>query len=83
MLLTASPSLFDDPVARLFLEEVQRLAGELVRALAPPGAPSEASKERLTAQMRLVHARAGPLVARLPAEFRRSGDDEDASAPST
>jgi hypothetical protein len=76
MLLTASPSLFDDPVARLFLEDVQRLAGELARALAPPGAPSDESKERLAAQMRQVHSSAGPLVARLPAEYRRSSDDE-------
>lgn len=76
MLLTASPSLFDDPVARLFLEDVQRLAGELARALAPPGPPSAASKERLATQMRQVHSSADPLVARLPGEYRRSSDEE-------
>jgi hypothetical protein len=34
MILVASPALFDDPEARLFLEEVQRLAGTKYGALA-------------------------------------------------
>jgi hypothetical protein len=34
MILVASPALFDDPEARLFLEEVQRLAGTMYGALA-------------------------------------------------
>ena len=80
MLLTASPSLFDDPVARLFLEDIQRLAGDLYGALAAAaGAPGDAARERVAAQMRQVHASAGPLVARLPAEYRRSTDDDAAS----
>lgn len=84
MLLTASPSLFDDPVARLFLEDIQRLAGDLYRALeAAAGAPSDTARERLATQMRQVHSSAGPLVARLPAEYRRSSDDETTSAATT
>ena len=77
MLLTASPSLFDDPVARLFLEDVQRLAGELARALAAEsaGAPGDTPRQRLAAQMRQVDASADPLVARLPAEYRRSSGE--------
>jgi hypothetical protein len=69
MLLTASPSLFDDPVARLFLEDVQRLGGDLFRALAPPGPPSEPSKQRVAAQMSQVRGH----VIRRPLPARSSG----------
>ena len=34
MILVASPALFDDPEAQLFVEEVQRLAGTMYGALA-------------------------------------------------
>ena len=35
MLLTASSALFDDPVARRFLEQVERFAGSMIRVGRP------------------------------------------------
>lgn len=72
MILVASPALFDDPEARLFLEEVQRLAGTMYSALAlhkisaaPPTAASDGSVARLRAARSNMGARVGPLAARL------------------
>jgi hypothetical protein len=76
MILTASPSLFDDPSARLFLEEVQRLGGAMYRVLSHESQkPSEAAAKRLAAQMAQVDFRVAPLSARLPAQYRSSVDD--------
>ncbi|HTW07497.1 MAG TPA: hypothetical protein VME46_08305 [Acidimicrobiales bacterium] len=72
MILVASPALFDDPEARLFLEEVQRLAGTMYSALAmykisatrPPG-DGDGIVGRLRAARLNMGARVGPLAARL------------------
>ena len=72
MILVASPALFDDPEARLFVEEVQRLAGTMYGALAlykispaPPTAGGDGSVARLRAGRSNIGARVGPLAARL------------------
>lgn len=77
MILVASPSLFEDPEARLFLEEVQRLAGMMYGALAQykmSPAPPTGEGERTVAHLRTarskVDARVGPLAARLADEDR-------------
>src|SRR5580698_8547115 len=58
MLLTAGPSLFDDPQARQFLEQVERLAGSVYRAFTTvTGAPlSPDVRARLKAEMDQVVA---------------------------
>jgi hypothetical protein len=70
MLLTAGPSLFDDPQARQFLEQVERLAGSVYRAFTTvTGAPlSPDVRARLKAEMDQVVAAATPLVGRIPVE---------------
>ncbi|MGA3216202.1 MAG: hypothetical protein ABSD97_11010 [Acidimicrobiales bacterium] len=72
MLLVASPALFDDPEARLFLEDVQRLAATMYGALAlhkiSPAAPPEdgdGTVARLHAGRLKMDARVRPLAARL------------------
>ena len=78
MILIASPSLFDDREARLFLEEVQRLAALLygAAALAPASlAPSrrdgdDVSLARIKVSRSRLDARVGPLAARLPLRDR-------------
>ena len=79
MLLTASPNLFDDPQARVFLESVQRLAGAMVRAASSTrvegGRESADQRARLTAAMSAVEASRTPLLARLPAEYRSTVEE--------
>ncbi len=73
MLLTASPSLFDDPVARRFLSEVERFTGLVFRALSVPGPgglPSEDAGDRLAAAMLALRGTAQPLLDRLPTVMR-------------
>jgi hypothetical protein len=72
MLLTASSSLFDDPVARKFLEGVERLTASMVRMASPSpkGGSNKDGHERLTAAMAQVRTDVGPLLARIPAEDR-------------
>jgi len=72
MVLVASPALFDDPEARLFLEEVQRLAGTMYSALAlykvsaaPPTGDADGTVGRLRVASEKMGARVGPLAARL------------------
>ncbi len=72
MILVASPALFDDPDARRFLEEVERLAGTMYGALAlhklspaPPKAGADSIVASLRAGRSKVDARIGPLAARL------------------
>lgn len=76
MILITSPSLFDDIEARLFLVEVQRLAGIMYGCLA---LGPEASGGRtagtalaawLVASRQRVEERAQPLAARVPAAER-------------
>jgi len=52
MLLTASPSLFDDPAARRFLEEVERFSVSMLRTVSGPStaALTSETRERLTAE---------------------------------
>jgi hypothetical protein len=72
MVLTASPSLFDDPDARRFLEQVERLSVSLVRTLAASAGDGQDrdGTERVTSQMSEVQASVAPLVARIPPEDR-------------
>jgi hypothetical protein len=78
MLLTASPNLFDDPQARVFLESVQRLAGTMVRA-APSaqsaGGDSADQQPKLAAAMSAVQASRIPLLARLSEEYRATVEE--------
>jgi hypothetical protein len=83
MLLTSSPSLFDDPEARLFLESVQRLAGTIVRAFSssPVVRTSRPSRDSLIAEMSQVRVSAAPLIARLSAEYRAGIDEPPPGLP--
>jgi len=68
MVLTASPNLFDDPEARRFLEEVERLSVSMVRAVSAPAgtAAPRNGPEAMTAQMAQVELSVRPLLARIP-----------------
>jgi hypothetical protein len=89
MILVASPSLFDDPEARLLLEELQRMTGLLyqVVALVPArfvasGRVEEQSAEAaLKASRARLDARITPLAARLSWQDR--GSLADATGPSS
>jgi hypothetical protein len=74
MLLTASTILFDDPQARVFLENVQRLAGTMFRATS--SARSSELQPQLEAAMSAVQTSRLPLLARLPAEYRSTVEEE-------
>jgi hypothetical protein len=78
MILTASPSLFDDPQARVFLENLQRLAGEMVRTIPSSGLvsgqPSD-DRAQLAAAMSAVRTSRLPLLARLPAQYASSVEE--------
>jgi len=72
MLLTSSPNLFDDPEARVFLEDVQRLTGVLVRASSSSLVTqvNRPGRDTVTAAMDRLHASATPLMQRLSASYR-------------
>jgi len=77
MILVSSPALFDDPEARLFLEEVQRLAGRMYGVLArymlspaPPTGGDDGTVAALTASRSKMGARLRPLAARLAEKDR-------------
>jgi hypothetical protein len=81
MILVASPALFDDPEARLFLEEVQRLAGTKYGALAlhklstaPAAGGGDGTAATLRAGRSKMGARVSPLTARLSDKDRSSLD---------
>lgn len=78
MLLTSSPSLFDDPEARVFLEDVQRLTGVMFRASSSSliGHAGKPSREAITAAMDRLHASATPLIQRLSAGYRAAIDEQ-------
>ena len=82
MLLTSSPSLFDDPEARIFLENVQRLTGVMFRASSASliGHPGRPSHELMQTAMDRLHASASPLVQRLSAGYRAAIDELDPNA---
>jgi hypothetical protein len=80
MILAASPSLFDDPEARLFLDEVQRLVGTMYAAPALSFSASAAGDganmvARLSASKARVDGRVTPLAARLPKQYRAGLDE--------
>ena len=67
MVLTASSNLFDDPVARSFLEEVERFSASIVRmAGAPTGTLSAEDRERLSSEMTRLKNLIDPLLDRIP-----------------
>jgi hypothetical protein len=72
MLLTASPSLFDDPEARRFLDQVERFSVSMFRTLSASSGNVQGSdgRERLAAGMAQLKATVEPLVTRIPAEDR-------------
>ena len=80
MLLTASSSLFDDPEARLLLEQLQRFAALMYRAVIAPskGAPSTVNGQQLASAMSGLQAAVQPLLGRISAEDRASleGDSQ-------
>jgi hypothetical protein len=70
MILSAAPNLFDDPEARLFLEQVERFTGSMAGtansvARSPATRLGDADRERLTTEVAEVKARLDPLTARL------------------
>lgn len=80
MMLVASPSLYDDPEARLFLDDLQRLVGTMYAApalafAASPAGDGENMVARLSASKSKVDARVSPLAARLPKQYRAGFDD--------
>jgi len=72
MLLTASSNLFDDPAARRFLEQVQRLSISMFRALSASSssALSADDRARLMAEMSQVETAVTPLLVRIPLNDR-------------
>ena len=80
-LLVASPSLFDDPMARDFLLQLDRLMATLYAAVNDQAkhpdrlGPGRASQ--LTDQMNQVQSSFDPLVARFPAEYQKRVRDTD------
>jgi hypothetical protein len=77
MLLDASPSLFDDPTARRFLQAVQRLTGALLQTISasPERARDPQRLEILTNEMSELQTTVEPLRARLPVEYRSMLDE--------
>jgi hypothetical protein len=70
MLLTAGPVLFDDPQARQFLEQVERLAGSIYRAFTTmtAGKLNADLRGRLQVEMTQLVDAANPLIGRIPVE---------------
>jgi hypothetical protein len=78
-LLVASPSLFDDPDARDFLLQLDRLMAGLFAAASgrfdrPDGLGQTSA---LTKQMNQVQSSFRPLVARFPADYQQRVRDTD------
>lgn len=70
-LLVAAPNLFDDPDARGFLLQVDRLMTALYTALTGAGSPQDAAtKDHLTGLMSQVQQLFGPLLARFPPDYQ-------------
>jgi hypothetical protein len=83
MLLIAAPLLIDATMSRTFLEEAQRLAGEVVRALHAHrrGTAREAERARLDEAVRRLRAAAQPLLAILSPAQRDAVTDESDLSP--
>jgi hypothetical protein len=78
MLLIAAPLLIDATMSRTFLEEAQRLAGELIRALHAhrKGTAGHAERTRLDQAVDSLRGAAGPLMAILTPQQREAVTDE-------
>lgn len=74
MILIAAPMLIDATVSRTFLEEAQRLAGELARAVhaGRRGTAGEAERARLDAAVERMRQASRPLVDILNAAQRQA-----------
>jgi hypothetical protein len=72
MVLTASPSLFEDPDARLFLAQVERFSVRMLRAAssATGGTIGTDEAHRLAAEMDRLQTTVAPLLDRIPPEER-------------
>jgi len=72
MLLTASAGLFDDPVARRFLEESERFMASMLRTVRQRSGdePGDGAREGLESGMSRLNETVAPLVARLSPEDR-------------
>jgi hypothetical protein len=72
MLLTASPSLFDDEVARRFLEDVERFSVSMVRTVSASAGktPTADDLDRLASERSRLQEATKPLLARIPAPDR-------------
>jgi hypothetical protein len=82
MLLIAAPMLIDASLSRTFLEEAQRLAGELARAVHAQrrGTAGEPDRARLDDAVQRMRAASGPLLAILNPE-QRVAVTEDPAIP--
>ncbi len=67
MLLTASPNLFDDPIARRFLTQLQRVTGSMFKLVLVPAGQGRrpADRVQLEADMAELKTTAAPLLARI------------------
>ena len=67
MLLTASPNLFDDPTARRFLTQLQRVTGSMFKLVLIPAGQGRrpADRVQLEADMAELKTTAAPLLARI------------------
>lgn len=80
MLLVGAPILIDERVSRNFLEQAQRLGGEMARVLGATGPPSgstASSPSRLDHAVRQLREASAPLIAALDPETRAAvrGDE--------
>lgn len=78
MLLIAAPLLIDATMSRTFLEEAQRLAGELIRVLHAhrKGTAGDAERTRLDEAIARLRTVARPLMAILTPQQREAVTDE-------
>jgi hypothetical protein len=78
MLLIAAPLLIDATTSRTFLEEAQRLAGELIRTLHAhrKGTVGDAERTRLNQAVDRLRGAARPLMAILTPQQRDAVTDE-------
>ncbi len=70
-LLVAAPSLFDDPAARTFLLQVDKILSALVAQATGPGSVQDPGvKDHLTDLMSQVQQSFDPLLGRFPPEYQ-------------
>ncbi|MFZ0043206.1 MAG: hypothetical protein WAK93_17995 [Solirubrobacteraceae bacterium] len=84
MLLIAAPVLIDARTSRAFLEEAQRLGGEMAHAFAATAKSTESPKalsDRLNQAVDRARAAATPLMQILDVEQRTAVASETGSAP--